>query len=281
MEATSSPAPGAGSGGRRKAWLAASLALVAIVVLVAVIVLSGDDESTAPADLPDSPDDTVASTLTVEDGSIPGSTTEAVDATIASTSPTSTVTPRSTSTLAPRPTSTVAPPSTSVTTPADVGGTSPIATTTTPATGETPTTTGPGGSLPDAWTVTAIVTGDTLDLVGPEGSWTVGLLGVIAPTDGQCYADQAIDALASLVDGPLVLVKDGQDEDDSGRKLRYVETTDGEDVGAQMILQGAAFADPTRTDFTRWQGYAQRQVQAENDSVGMWEPGRCSSGEPG
>lgn len=257
------PDPVAGRRSRSIVWLAASFAVAVVLVVTAMILLDGDDESATPAGPTSSAQQTAPASVPAVDGSTVTSTSDAGGSG-------TTVESR------PSPTAAVDP---APTTAAERDETAASGATTSPATVEVPVATSDEEVVPQTWTVTSVVTGDTIDVVGPGGSWEVRLLGVVAPSDGACFAEEAVDMLRSLVEGPLVLVEEGPDEDNSGRKLRYVETTDGVDVGAEMILQGAAFADPTSTAIARWQGYAQRQVQAENEEVGMWASGRCGPGE--
>jgi endonuclease YncB( thermonuclease family) len=85
-------------------------------------------------------------------------------------------------------------------------------------------TSGPSSVLGVAtWSVVSVVDGDTLEVSGSDGDMTVRLIGVNAPEDGECLADEAAAALRELAAGPVVLLSDETDTDQYGRALRYVE----------------------------------------------------------
>jgi micrococcal nuclease len=140
-----------------------------------------------------------------------------------------------------------------------------------------PTTAPPVGLVTTTgWTLVDVIDGDTLDVTGTDGQRRVQLIGINAPEPGECMGDQATNALHFLADGKeLTLVPDTSDADAEGNNLRFVEQTDGVDLGGTMIDLGLAIAEPVEPDIARGGDYAQRMVNAQAAAVGMWAPGAC------
>ena len=125
---------------------------------------------------------------------------------------------------------------------------------------------------PDGWRSTEIVDGDTLYVSGPAGELEVRIIGVNTPESGECFSEEATDALSELVAGnDLVLVADRSDVDQFGRALRYVETADGVDVGAELVANGFAIARRYPPDDARADRYA--DLQTRGPSSGSWPVG--------
>ncbi len=132
----------------------------------------------------------------------------------------------------------------------------------------------------DSWRSTEIVDGDTLYVAGPAGELEVRIIGVNTPESGECFSEEATDALAGLVDGnDLVLVADRSDVDQFGRALRYVETTDGVDVGAELVADGFAIARRYPPDEARADTYAALQRDAQAAGRGLWASDACGSSD--
>jgi micrococcal nuclease len=133
---------------------------------------------------------------------------------------------------------------------------------------------------PDAWRSTEIVDGDTLYVSGPRGEFEVRIIGVNTPESGECFSEEATDALAGLVEGnDLVLVADRSDVDQFGRALRYVETADGVDVGATLVANGFAIARRYPPDDDRADRYADLQRDAQAAGRGLWAPDACGESD--
>ena len=140
----------------------------------------------------------------------------------------------------------------------------------------------PGGSSNDAavWRSTTVVDGDTLYVAGSAGELEVRVIGVNTPESGECFFDEATDALADLVEGTdLVLVADRSDVDQFGRALRYVETVDGVDVGAALVEGGFAIARRYPPDDARADAYAALQREARRAGRGLWASDACGAGD--
>jgi micrococcal nuclease len=132
----------------------------------------------------------------------------------------------------------------------------------------------------DGWRSTEIVDGDTLYVSGPPGELHVRLIGVNTPESGECFSEEATDALAELVNGnDLVLVVDRSDVDQFGRSLRYVETADGVDVGAELVANGFAIARRYPPDDARADRYAELQRAAERAGRGLWASDACGTSD--
>jgi len=132
----------------------------------------------------------------------------------------------------------------------------------------------------DAWRSTEVVDGDTLYVSGPLGELEVRIIGVNTPEAGECFYEEASDALAELVTGnDLVLVVDRSDVDQFGRALRYVETTDGVDVGADLVADGFAIARRYPPDDARADTYAELQRDAQAAGRGLWASDACGASD--
>jgi endonuclease YncB( thermonuclease family) len=153
-------------------------------------------------------------------------------------------------------------------------GGSPVETSTTAAAPAS----GPVGT--DTWRSTEIVDGDTLYVSGPLGELEVRIIGINTPESGECFSDEATDALAERVTGnDLVLVLDRSDVDQFGRALRYVETIDGVDVGAELVADGFAIARRYPPDDARADTYAVLQRTAQREGRGLWAPDACGASD--
>mgnify|MGYP001827897856 FL=1 len=76
-----------------------------------------------------------------------------------------------------------------------------------------------------------------------------------------------------------MLVADRSDVDQFGRALRYVETTDGVDVGAELVANGFAIARRYPPDDARADTYAEFQRTAQREGRGLWAPDACGDSE--
>jgi endonuclease YncB( thermonuclease family) len=141
-----------------------------------------------------------------------------------------------------------------------------------------PPTTAPlvGLVVTTGWTLVDVIDGDTLDVTGTDGQRRIQIIGINAPEPGECMGDQATNALRFLAGGKeLILVPDTSDVDAEGNNLRFVDQSDGVDIGGTMIDLGLAIAEPVEPDIARGGQYAQRMVDAQTAAVGMWAPNAC------
>ena len=134
----------------------------------------------------------------------------------------------------------------------------------------------PPNASGEFWRSTEVVDGDTLYVSGPRGDVEVRIIGVNTPETGECFGEEASEALSNLVAGEeLVLVTDRSDVDQFGRALRYVETAEGLDVGAELVANGFAIARRYPPDDARADAYAELQNIAQDGGRGLWASDAC------
>lgn len=139
----------------------------------------------------------------------------------------------------------------------------------------------PAGTPPDTWVLGEVVDGDTVELIGSDGEpETVRIIGINAPESDECFAEEAAEALRSLLeDVAVTLVSDVTDRDRFGRALRYVETASSDgavvDVGARMVGAGVARAYRYEPDVARADEYERLQDEARASEDGLWAPDAC------
>jgi endonuclease YncB( thermonuclease family) len=120
--------------------------------------------------------------------------------------------------------------------------------------------------------VIEVNSGDVITIFNLNRPVRVRLLGVDAPEVDQAFGDVARKHLTDLVYDKSVLVEySGIDGDHSlnGRVL-----LDGVDIGAQMIRDGAAWADPGnqhRLNATDRDVYQQSEEAARSERRGLWQ----------
>jgi len=125
--------------------------------------------------------------------------------------------------------------------------------------------------------VSSIIDGDTIRVgVGRSRYAPVRLIGINAPEAGECYADEATQALAALVPvGTVVgLTRDVSDVDEFGRLLRYV-WRGGMSVNEEMVRGGAAIARRYPPDTAMAESLELAQIEAAEAQRGLWDPGAC------
>jgi micrococcal nuclease len=141
-----------------------------------------------------------------------------------------------------------------------------------------PPTTAPVALLgvTSGWTLVEVIDGDTMDVTGTEGQRRIQIIGINAPEPGDCMGDEATNALRFLAaDKDLTLVPDISEANAEGNNVRYVEQSDGVDLGGTLIDLGLAIAEPVEPDIARGGQYAQRMVDAQTAAVGMWAADAC------
>lgn len=128
-------------------------------------------------------------------------------------------------------------------------------------------------------TVTRVVDGDTLkvDINGAEE--TVRLIGIDTPElarsgkAAECFAKQAQTRLKSLAEGKSVILESDSsqaDQDRYGRLLRYVLTTEGENLNLTMIKDGYAFEYTYESPYQYQSEFKAAQKDAKAQSLGLW-----------
>lgn len=124
--------------------------------------------------------------------------------------------------------------------------------------------------------VVRVVDGDTIVV---EGDAYVRLLGIDAPESGECFYQEAKDALINLVQGENVrLQKDVSDKDNFGRLLRYIFLPDDNLFVNKILLeQGCADVMSSGQDLIYRRLLTSSRNQAITQRKGMW--GACENQE--
>ncbi len=120
--------------------------------------------------------------------------------------------------------------------------------------------------------VAEVVSGDSVNAQLAGGVVLgVRLVGIDAPSVGECGGQQAVEQLERLVLGRSVfLVRDSvrYGVDGSGRSLFYVDRDDGVDVGLEQLRSG--WAEMVETTFDREQPYVDADGAASRADAGAW-----------
>ena len=126
-------------------------------------------------------------------------------------------------------------------------------------------------------TITSAVDGDTLHIEVDGGEERVRLIGINAPEDGECFADEATALLAELIDGHTVrLVADETDRDQFGRLLRYVYVG-GRFVNEVLVQEGAARSAAYPPDTAEQPTLDAAERTARDAGTGLWADGACGA----
>lgn len=93
------------------------------------------------------------------------------------------------------------------------------------------------------------------------------LHGIDAPEKKQAYSVKSKEKLSELIFGERVGIKVHTKRDRYGRPVVYVFTSDGTDVGAEMLKSGMAwhFKRYDNSDF-----YARLEIDARDNKRGLW-----------
>lgn len=125
--------------------------------------------------------------------------------------------------------------------------------------------------------VTRVVDGDTIVVSLDGRSERVRYIGVDTPetvkpnTPVQCYGKKASQLNRSLVEGRTVTLSfDRERTDRYGRLLAYVTRSDGLDVNAALLKNGAARTIEIRPNTSRARSYRALESKARSEQRGMW-----------
>ncbi len=159
-------------------------------------------------------------------------------------------------------------------TPEPVPPTSGPATTIPPA---TTTSAGPPPTAPqgDAAFLVEVTDGDSLVIEVGGDEEEVRLIGINSPEGGECFGDEAREALGGRLAGnEITLVADpqGDDRDRFGRLLRYAYLGDVQ-INVSMIRNGFALALGADHPFAA--EFKSAEEEAVAAGVGMWSAGAC------
>ena len=130
-------------------------------------------------------------------------------------------------------------------------------------------------------TVLGVTDGDTIEVLVDGSTSTVRLLGINAPELSECWGEESMVHLASLVANQNVLLVEGEDDvDPFGRLLRYVylETeTDPVFVNGELVESGHAVGLQDGSPFAP--GLKSLEARAFQSGYGMWETFACGDRE--
>lgn len=232
---------------RKQGWLA-------VAASVAVTLVGG-----ALTPDPTPPLGVVAAPTTTTSPSDDSTSTTADSTTTSSMVTTTTVGPTSTTTS-------TAPPSSTTTTPKVV---------VVPGLSGDPTAPLPAGA--EVVTVVSITDGDTIEVgfVG-GGTDTVRLIGINTPENGECFADEAADLLATLIPpgASIGMTIDTSDRDQYDRLLRYLWVGTFS-VNEEMVRRGAAIARRYPPDTALADRFEDAQDAASDSGAGLWAAEAC------
>ena len=131
------------------------------------------------------------------------------------------------------------------------------------------------GSRSSPAALAGVVDGDTITVRAGGGEESVRLIGINAPEQGECLAEEAGQTLAALLQqGPLHLEADTSDRDQYGRLLRYVYAGDVL-VNEELVARGLALARRYEPDTARSEQLEAAQQRAQQAEAGMWAPDAC------
>lgn len=123
-----------------------------------------------------------------------------------------------------------------------------------------------------------VVDGDTVVVFADGTEERVRLIGVNAPEQGECFAEEATDLLRSLVAGETVVLEaDRSDRDQYGRLLRYLYAADGTFLNEALVEQGAARSRRYPPDVAHQDRLDVAEVQAREAGRGLWAEGACGT----
>lgn len=123
--------------------------------------------------------------------------------------------------------------------------------------------------------VVNVVDGDTIDIDIDGTIERVRFIGINTPERGECFYDEATEALIEMIGGRAVdLEVDTSDRDRNGRLLRYV-FVDGEHVNEMLVRGGFAIAQRFPPDTARTEELETAQVAAQEDGAGLWAEDAC------
>ena len=122
--------------------------------------------------------------------------------------------------------------------------------------------------------VERVIDGDTIVI---EKEIEIRLIGVDAPEQGECYYQEAKDALTELVqDKYIIIEKDFETKDNFGRLLRYVSIEeenpflDNTFVNKYLIEKGYAGLMPKTINKEYWGILESARNEARRQNIGIW-----------
>lgn len=126
-------------------------------------------------------------------------------------------------------------------------------------------------STKQTYTVIRIIDGDTIEVKNNNLSQSVRLLGVDAPEQGHCFAEESALFLSEqILNKQITLFTDplNEDTDDYGRLLRYVYLNEIL-INAQIIEQGFA-RHLSYFPIIQNENFSELENEAEENNSGLW-----------
>ncbi|MCD8484629.1 thermonuclease family protein [Candidatus Woesebacteria bacterium] len=129
-----------------------------------------------------------------------------------------------------------------------------------------------------------VIDGDTLKIASSESTLTIRVIGINTPETKdprkpvECFGQEASQKMTELVQGQTVtLIADPSqtDRDRYDRLLRYVELSDGRDVGEILIREGYAQEYTYNSPYARQTIYREAEQEARDNQRGLWSPDTC------
>lgn len=116
--------------------------------------------------------------------------------------------------------------------------------------------------------VIGVIDGDTFDgLTQDKIEIRFRIFGIDAPEKKQSFSDKSKKYLSSLIYGKKVGIKVQKKRDGYGRPIVWVYTSEGRDVGAEMLKAGMAWHF---TEYDKSQEYATLKNGARESRTGLW-----------
>jgi len=123
--------------------------------------------------------------------------------------------------------------------------------------------------------IDAVLDGDSVRVDQDGTSIEVRLLGINAPERGECWADEAREALsAALNNGGISLV--GDETDQYGRLLGYLRSDTG-NINRDLVMNGHAIAIAVAHE--ELPDFLAAEEEAISLERGLWNPTACGSSE--
>lgn len=117
--------------------------------------------------------------------------------------------------------------------------------------------------------VTRVIDGDTLVYEINNITYNCRLLGINTPEKSQAYYQEAKDFLKQVENKTIAVLKDKEDEDKYGRKLRYVFYKNNL-LNAEILQEG--FATSFMLDGLKYKGkFRNAENYARNNGIRLWE----------
>lgn len=122
-----------------------------------------------------------------------------------------------------------------------------------------------------------VLDGDTIAVVIDGVAERVRLIGINTPEAGECFADEATAALATLVAGRSIrLESDTSDRDRYDRLLRYV-WVDDLFANEELVFGGFAIARRYEPDTAMAERFEAAQAEARGSAAGLWATDACGA----